>query len=239
MKKLPSEYLELPDIKIAYTQHGSGQVLLLLHGNSVNKSIFTEYQARHFPDFHTIALDSRGHGESQSIDDAYTIAQFSDDVIHFCQAKGITGAFVIGYSDGGNIALFLANKAPELFPRLIAISPNTLVSGTNDDALKTIKTLNTLMTFFNRLGLGLKKNLMRFDLMLTDIGISDDELRSIHTNVKIIYAEHDMIKETHLQQVSGLIPGSALDKIMNCNHMTILHNPEAIEIMKKYFMAPE
>jgi pimeloyl-ACP methyl ester carboxylesterase len=235
MNKLITEFLTLPDIKIAYTQHGSGQVLLLLHGNSESKSIFTEYQMRHFPDFHTIALDSRGHGESQSIDDAYTIDQFSDDVIHFCQAKGITCAFVIGYSDGGNIALFLAKKAPELFPRIIAISPNYLDIGTTDDALRTIRLLYKLMSFMSRIGFGFKKSLMRLNLMLRDIGISDEELSSIRTKVKIIYAEHDLIKETHLQQLAALIPGSTLDKVDDCNHMTILNNQKAIEIMKRYF----
>ena len=235
MDKLPTEYLDLPDIRIAYTQYGSGQVLVLLHGNSESKSIFTEYQTKHFPVFHTIAVDSRGHGESKSTDDDYTIDQFSDDVINLCKAKGINQAYVIGYSDGGNIALFLAKKAPELFTRIIAISPNYLVSGTTDDALRTIRILYQIMSFLNRIGFGFKKNLMRFNLMLRDIGISDDDLRWIRTEVKIIYAEHDLIKEIHLQQLAALIPGSTLDKVNDCNHMTILNKPEAIEIMKRYF----
>ena len=235
MNKLPTEYVDLPDIRIAYTQYGNGQVIVLLHGNSESKSIFTEYQTKHFHMFHTIALDSRGHGESKSIDDEYTIDQFSDDVINFCKAKGINQSFVIGYSDGGNIALFLAKKAPELFTRIIAISPNYLVSGTTDDALRTIRILYKLMSFLNRIGLGFKKSLMRINLMLRDIGISDEELSGIRTEVKIIYAEHDLIKETHLQQLASLIPGSTLDKVNDCNHMTILNKPEAIEIMKRYF----
>ena len=112
MNKLPTEYVDLPDIRIAYTQYGNGQVLVLLHGNSESKSIFTEYQTKHFLMFHTFAVDSRGHGESKSTDDEYTIDQFSDDVINLCKTKRINQAYVIGYSDGGNIAFFLAKKAP-------------------------------------------------------------------------------------------------------------------------------
>jgi pimeloyl-ACP methyl ester carboxylesterase len=235
MDKLSTEYVDLPDIRIAYTQYGSGQVLVLLHGNSESKSIFTEYQTKHFLMFHTIAVDSRGHGESKSTDDDYTIDQFSDDVISLCKAKGINQAYVIGYSDGGNIALFLAKKAPELFTRIIAISPNYLVSGTTDAALRTVRILYKLMSFMNRIGFGFKKSLMRLNLMLRDIGISDEELSGIRTKVKIIYAEHDLIKETHLQQLAALIPDSTLDKVDDCNHMTILNNQEAIEIMKRYF----
>jgi phosphatidylglycerol lysyltransferase len=236
MSKLPTEFVDLPDLHIAYTQYGSGQTLLLLHGNSESKGIFKEYQTTHFPMFHTFALDSRGHGESKSIDDEYTIDQYSNDVINFCKSKGIHEAYVIGYSDGGNIALFLAKKAPELFTRLIAISPNYLVSGTTDDGLRLIKRLNKIVIVFDKIGFNFKKSLMRFNLMLTDIGITDDELISIQTDMKIIYAEHDMIKETHLQQLAELIPNATLDKVNDCNHMTVLNKPEAIDIMKNYLL---
>ncbi len=236
MGKLPTEYVDLPGVCIAYTQYGKGKTLLLLHGNSENKGIFKDYQLKYFPMFHTIAIDSRGHGESKSIDYDYTIDQFSDDIIDFCKAKGIKEGYVIGYSDGGNIALFLAKKAPELFTRLVAISPNYLVSGTNDDTLRLIKSLYKIMSFLDRIGFNIKKSLMRFNLMLTDIGITDDELKNIQTDVKIIYAEHDMIKEAHIKQLAGLIPRSTLNKINDCNHMTILNKKEALEIIKNYLL---
>jgi len=236
MNKLPTEYVDLPEIHLAYTQHGSGQILLLLHGNSENKGIFKDYQQKYFPMFHTIAIDSRGHGESKSTDEKYTIDQYSNDVIDFCKAKGINEAYVIGYSDGGNIALFLAKKAPELFTRLVAISPNYLVRGTNDDALRLIKSLYKIMSFLDRIGFNFKKSLMRFNLMLTDIGITDGELKNIRTDVKIIYAEHDMIKEAHIKQLAALIPHATHDKINHCNHMTILSKKEAIEIIKNYLL---
>ena len=82
----------------------------------------------------------------------------------------------------------------------------------------------------------MKKSMMRFNLMLEDIGIADDELKSVQTDLKIIYAEHDMIKEAHLKQLADLIPNSSLDKINGCNHMTILNNQKAIEIMKNYLL---
>lgn len=236
MTRLPTEYVDLPGIRLPYTQSGSGQTLLLLHGNSESKSIFKDYQTDHFPMFHTLAVDSRGHGESKSTDEEYTIDQYSDDIINLCNAKGINVAYVIGYSDGGNISLLLAKKAPDLFTRLIAISPNYLVSGTTDDALRLITTLYKIMSFLNRIGFKFKKNMLRFKLMLNDIGITEAELKSIRTDIKIIYAEHDLIKESHLKNLAELIPNATLDKVKDCNHMSILNNKEAIEIMKNYLL---
>ena len=105
--------------------------LILLHGNSESKRIFNQYQLDDFSMFNTLAVDSRGHGETQSKDEELTIEKFSEDVIEFCNRKGIQQAFVIGYSDGGNIALFLAKKAPDLFPRIVPSRPTPSPAGQN------------------------------------------------------------------------------------------------------------
>lgn len=239
MRKLQTDFVSLEDIQVAYCQHGSGKALILLHGNSGSKSAFTKHQREHFLDFHTYAIDSRGHGQSRSQDSSLSISQIADDVIHFCQVMQIRQAYGIGYSDGGNIALFLAQKAPGLFPRLIAISPNYLVSGTTDSTLQTFNRIYKVLRFLDRAGLNMKKYIMRFDLMLTDIGISEAELQGIRTDVRILYAEDDMIKEEHLVHLASLIPGSTLQKIPGCTHLNILSNLKAIAVMRGWLLEGE
>jgi pimeloyl-ACP methyl ester carboxylesterase len=234
MSKIPTEYVDLDDLRLAYCQNGSGPALILLHGNSESKAVFSKYQTEYFPAFTTYALDSRGHGESKSKDKKLSIGQISDDVIKFCQAKDIKEAVVIGYSDGGNIALFLAKKAPQLFKKLLAISPNTLVNGTTDDSLRLFKRIIKVMTFLSKVGFNFEKYLMTFDLMMHDIGLSDDDLKSIKTKVKIIYAEKDMIKEDHIKDIAAAIPGCDLEKVMGCTHMSIINNLQAIKVMQDY-----
>ena len=234
MTRLTTEYQDLGDIKVAYWQHGSGSDLLLLHGNSESKVIFAHYLLEHFAGFHTWALDSRSHGESMSEDESLAIEQIADDVIRFCQAKGIQQASVIGYSDGGNIALFLAKKAPHLFPKVVAVSPNTLVSGTEDGTLRLIKAVYGMIRFFAKLGFKVKKQLMIIDLMLNDIGLSFDDLSTIQTSVKVLYAEKDLIKESHIKDIAAAIPGSTLEKIPSCTHLNIMESPIAVKAMQEY-----
>lgn len=236
MEKLSREYLDLGNVKIAYCEHGTGPVLILLHGNSESKAIFSQYQREHFKMFCTIALDSRGHGESISDDTQYSIRQYSEDVIRFCKAKGIDQASVIGYSDGGNIALFLAKDAPDIFKKVVAISPNYLVSGTTDGTLAFFKASVGILKFLGKLGLPTRKALMRFDLMLTDIGISTEELSRIQTNMLILYAEKDLIKEDHILEMGRLIPSAAVKKIARCNHLNIYTRQEAIEEIRNHLL---
>jgi pimeloyl-ACP methyl ester carboxylesterase len=234
MGKRMTEFVDLKDVRIAYRQHGSGPVLLLLHGNSESKALFGDYQEKYFPDYHTMALDSRGHGESVSEDEAYSIAQYADDVIAFCKAKGFSRVMVIGYSDGGNIALHLAKKAPQLFPKLAVISPNYLAGGTTDGWLRIFRMVAGLLGFLHRLGFPVRKALLRWNLMLTDIGLTPEDMRSIRTSVRILYAEKDMIKESHILEIGGFIPNATVRKIGHCDHMSIMEKRDTVDDIAKY-----
>ena len=234
MTPLPTQYQELPDIRVAYCEHGAGPTLIFLHGNSESKKIFAHYQTEHFADYHTIALDSRGHGQSRSVDHELTIPQLANDVINFCIAKGIQRTHLVGYSDGGNIALLLAKNAPHLFDKIVAIAPNYLVSGTEEKTLRTFTRLYKLWKFLRRLGLPAQKIIMRFDLMMNDIGITADELRSINTGMKILYAEKEMIKPEHIREIAELVPNTELEMIPGCTHMNILRQPATAAAIRQY-----
>ena len=230
---MKTKYLELDDIKIAYCEYGSGPNLLLLHGNSENKSIFKKHQLKYFKSFHTFAIDSRGHGQSISEDSEYSIEQYSNDIINFCKKLGINKTNVIGFSDGGNICLFLAKKQPEMFEKIVALSPNYLVDGTTDKALKFINRTYKIFLFMDKLykykiflfmdksHFQMKKNIMRWELMLKDIGISDNELKEIRANMYIMYAGKDMIKEEHILKMVELIKDCKVKRIENCTHSNI------------------
>jgi pimeloyl-ACP methyl ester carboxylesterase len=231
---MKTKYLQLGDVKIAYCEHGSGVPLLLLHGNSESKSIFRELQLKHFRHFHTYAIDSRGHGQSTSADGEYSISQLSDDVANFCKKLGIRKTYVVGFSDGGNICLLLAKKHPEIFEKIVALSPNYLVSGMTDDALRALNRRYKMLLLLEKLRLPVRKSIMRWRLMLVDIGITDDELKSIRANVCMLYAENDVVKEEHLLKMSQLIAGCRVKKIARCNHFNIYKKEAAVKEMSAY-----
>ena len=60
-----------------------------------------------------IALDTRGHGKSPRGDKPFTIRQFAEDLRAFLDEQGIERADLLGFSDGGNIALIFAMRYPQ------------------------------------------------------------------------------------------------------------------------------
>ncbi len=221
-----TKFLKLDTIQLAYFECGHGRPLIFLHGNSSNKAFFRSYLDEFGAEYHAFALDSRSQGESVSNDDSLTYAMIAADVIDFCNKKGLKDVSVVGYSDGGIVGLHLACLQPDLFTRIIAVSPNYLVSATKKGAYRMLRAMYRFMQFFNKLGFHLKKHLLCFNLMFNDTGLTETDLKRIKTKVHIIHAQNDMIYEDHFYRMANLIPGSTRTRIDACNHLTIMFKSE-------------
>ena len=226
---MKTKYLQLDNAKIAYYEYGSGPNLLLLHGNLQNKKIFKKHQLGYFNNFHTFAIDSRGFGQSTSDDYEYSIEQYCDDIINFCIKLGINKTSVVGFSDGGNICLFLAKKRPEIFGKIVAISPNYLASGLTDKTLQLSNAIYNIFLFLQKLKIPMKKCINKWKLMLFDIGLIEDDLKNINANMLIIYAENDLIKEEHIFKMVELIRNCKVKRIGKSTHTDVYKKEETIK----------
>lgn len=230
-----TRYADIPGARLAYTEYGSGPVLLMLHPNGGSKRFFRGLQGLFAGHFTSIAVDSRGHGESSRNESGYSIREYAKDIIAFCRAREIHQARVIGYSDGGNIALCLAALEPEMFLRLVAISPNYLALATKPGTLRFIKGTAAVQRFFIRLGLPARQALFRTLLMLEDIGLSEQDLKDIRTPMAILYAERDMFTEEHFLRMGELIPRVQLKKISGASHISIFFKKETRDFLLDFF----
>jgi pimeloyl-ACP methyl ester carboxylesterase len=61
-----------------------------------------------------VAVDLRGHGASDKPHQEYTVEGFADDVAWLCSQLGLKQPVVAGHSMGGNVALELARRYPDL-----------------------------------------------------------------------------------------------------------------------------
>ena len=64
-------------------------------------------------DYRVIAIDTRGHGKSPRGEKPFTIRQFAEDLNGFMEEQGMEKAHLLGFSDGGNIALALRSGIRE------------------------------------------------------------------------------------------------------------------------------
>ena len=107
------------DIELHYIKKGAGAPLLLLHGNGESGDYFVHQVDEFARYFAVYAVDTRGHGQSPRGTAPFTISQFADDLLGFMNGQGIEKAHILGFSDGGNIALTFALAHPERVRRLL------------------------------------------------------------------------------------------------------------------------
>ena len=117
------------DIKHFYIEKGTGDPIILLHGNGENSGYFQGQIDVFSKWYHVFALDTRGHGETPRGDRPFTIRQFAEDLLCFMDDHQIEKAHLLGFSDGGNIALIFALRYPERVDRLILNGANLNADG--------------------------------------------------------------------------------------------------------------
>ncbi|MEA4832077.1 2-succinyl-6-hydroxy-2,4-cyclohexadiene-1-carboxylate synthase [bioreactor metagenome] len=107
-----------------YEEHGEGDPLLMLHGNTASSRIFDGVYELFTKKYRVILIDFLGHGRSDRI------KSFPDDlwydegmqVVEFIKQKNIGKTYMIGSSGGALAAVNAALEAPELFIKVIADS---------------------------------------------------------------------------------------------------------------------
>ncbi len=103
--------------------------LLLLHGGADHARNWDRVARELRGDWHVIALDLRGHGDSDwSADGVYPMRGYTDDLAALVAAIGPLA--IIGHSLGGAIAIRHAALHPETVTRLVAIEGMGGAAGT-------------------------------------------------------------------------------------------------------------
>ena len=112
-----------------FVEQGEGFPLILLHGNGEDAGYFEHQMEPFAKHFRVIALDTRGHGQTPRGEAPFTIRQFADDLLSFMDLHNIGKAHILGFSDGGNIAMVFALAHPGRIGKLILDGANLDASG--------------------------------------------------------------------------------------------------------------
>ena len=115
MSQVPrDEWVSIDSLRFHFRDWGGqGQPIVLLHGLASTCHIWDLVAPLLAEDFAVLALDQRGHGESDKPDHGYDFARVSTDLQGFIQAMGLHKPVVVGHSWGGDVALEHAVMHPD------------------------------------------------------------------------------------------------------------------------------
>ena len=225
----------MSDIQLHYIEQGQGKPLILLHGNGENCDYF-EYQIPCFArDYRVIAIDTRGHGQSPRGDKPFTIKQFAEDLHDFMDEKAIEKAILLGFSDGGNIALTFALKYPERVDKMIVDGANLFPSGVKARYQWPIEVGYRIAKMFAKKSEEAKKNAEMLGLMVNEPHIEPSELARLTMPILVVAGTKDMIKDEHTRLICNSLPNAKLE-IITGDHFVANKNYEAFNTVVEAFL---
>ena len=208
-------YIQLNSQVICYEKTGEGTPVILIHGNKEDHHIFDELVEIMSREHTVYAMDSRGHGESATPKE-YHYSDMADDVINLIDALDIISPALVGYSDGGIVALLVAIRASNKLSRIVCCGANLSPAGIHHKDLREIK------KDYKR------DNDPRTLMILVEPDIDTSELQRISVPALIIAGEKDCIKERETNRIASNIKNSQLLILPGEDHSSYIEHTDKI-----------
>lgn len=220
-KNESGKFVNLKDAKIYYETYGKGPIIVLLHGNGGQIADFYKQIPFLEKNFKVIAIDTRGQGKSTDLSNTdYSYELYAEDLYQLLRQINVQNINLVGWSDGGNTALVLASRYPNLVKKMVLIGANISTNGVDEGLLSDIKT-----DFENPDNEGDKRLLK---LMLTQPKWTNSILKNIKTPTLVVAGENDIIKREHTLMIKDNLPNSELWIVPNAGHYVPFEKPELL-----------
>ena len=208
--------------------------VILVHGGLANSNYFAKiipYLVK--AGFHVVAVDSRGHGGSTRSAQPYSYELMASDVVAMLDALHIPKADLVGWSDGGIIAIVMSIHNPDRLKRVFAFGANTDPDGLKPDFDKH----GLFKTFEERAGKEyrtLSPTPDQYDSFLKQISqmwatqphITSQQSNGIAVPIALADGRYDEgIKQSHDRYMAASIPNAHLVILPGVSHFAMLQNP--------------
>lgn len=210
---------------VSYTDEGpdNAPVIILIHGFPFNKSMWNRQVDMLIETYRVIAYDVRGHGNSNTGTDDFSIELFVNDLLGLMDVLKIEKAMLCGLSMGGYIALNAVENFPKRFGALILCDTNC-AADTPEAREKRMKTIESIQ----------EKGLEQY---------ADESLKNLFapesfvTNKEKIEVIKDMIMETSVQSISRTLFALSRRK-ETCTRLAGIRIPVLIVVGKEDKITP-
>jgi len=214
MRTKPSRggYLPINGLNLYYEVYGelgtSKPPLLLIPGAFMATDSMKAWADTFARERAVIVFDQQGHGRTPDTSRQISYEQFADDAAALLRALEVQRANVMGYSQGGGVALQLAIRHPSLVSKLVSMSATFRKDGWYPSVFEAIGGLSAEAFAATSVETAFKKhtpNAKAFDaylekmknLNIDDQDITDEEMRSISAKTMVIVGDADGVKLEH------------------------------------------
>jgi pimeloyl-ACP methyl ester carboxylesterase len=235
------QFASIRGFNMYYESYGSGQPLLLIHGNNGSIADFSNQIPFFSQYYRVIVADNRSHGKSIDTKDSLNYEMMADDFSALLDHLKIDSAHVIGWSDGGINGLLLASRHPEKVKKLAATGANLIPDAgiaidpwIVSDVKHTIDSLNKLPN-----NLTVRRSLKLQHLLYEQPHIGHEVLQKIQCPTLVIGGDNDVILPKHTLEIAENIPKAYLWILPNSGHSTLIYYKDLFNLtVQDFFQKP-
>jgi pimeloyl-ACP methyl ester carboxylesterase len=238
------KYITLNGVKHYYEAYGTGQPLLLIHGNSTATKGWGAQIDYFSKKYRVYSIDCRGRGKSDLGTDSLTYIQQAKDMKAFIEQLHLDSVNVLGRSDGGIIAIMMAIYYPQHLNKIVAFGANMepdttalyahAVNEAHNERVHADSMLIKKDNSKNWLVEQQRNRMMEFQPHITAA-----ELNRITLPVLVMSCDRDLIKEEHTLFIYKNISKANLCIFPNEKHRVSRLKPQLFnETVDRYFAEP-
>jgi len=219
-------WAEIHGHRIYYAVRGDGPTLVLLHGGGDSGEHSFEHQLDVFAEHHHIvAPDQVGQGRTPGVSGPLTYTGMMQDTAVLLQQLKLKHVDVVGFSDGGILALMLALRNPELVRRVVISGVNVSPEGLNEEQREGLR--EDLRAVLPSQPKTIDEKLAQLWLNSpTESELSLELLKKIQQPVLVVSGDRDSITLEHTLKIFHALPTAELCILPGTDHGTFSARPE-------------
>lgn len=247
------EYVETPRLTTWYDSAGSGAPLVLLHGGMVTNESWAGQLPAFSERFAVFAPERRAHGHTADVDGPLTYTDMAADTIEFLESAVKQPAHLVGWSDGGIVALLVTIARQDLVRKLVMISANFKPAAESglaeaqppptmdpeDETLGMFRSMHAASSpdgpehwpvFIEKYFAMLRSN---------QPDVPTTQLAGVSVPTLVITADDDIVRLEHTLELYRAIPGSELAVVPGTSHALIFEKPGLVNDLVLNFLQNE
>lgn len=237
-------YLDVNGHPTWVTDEGAGDPVLVLHGGYSNSDItLPPFVERLGNRYRVVGFDRRGHGRTADTDAPFHYESMTDETIGVLEAVVGGAAHVVGYSDGGIIALHLARRRPDLVRSMVLIGTNYHADGLLPDWLGDEEGSMALVAAMY--GAISPDGIEHFPIVeakevamyTSEPTMTVDDMRTLAMPTLVLVGDDDAMSLAHTVSLYESLPNAQLAVVPGASHLVPIEKPTLVAQLADDFLS--
>lgn len=196
-------------------------------------------------DYRAILFDRRGHGRTPDTEDAFHFSDMALEAAAVVEKVGAGSVDVVGYSDGGIVAIHLALARPELIRSMVLISANYRADAYYPELRNSLEeAVSTDGYLAKQYGARSPDGIEHWpaaaakglQMAFSEPSLQPEQLAAIHIPTLVIAADDDQFPCSHTVSLYDALPKAQLAILPATSHLLVFEQPETVAALIRPFL---